>query len=459
MRTLIFFIFLFSICQSGFSQEANNWCLGRYAGIDFNYNPPKPFISAIFSYSNGQTTESYYPQTISDCNGKLLYYVSGDSMVWNREHKVLKGSIKNYANVRNNFFIPSPGSDSFVYLFQLRWRLNYSRINNYLDSGRGDFDTTKVQVSNLAIGNFAGFIKHANDTDYWILTKADNNNNIMYAFLLTSKGINPTPVLSSFKGDPSYTGGSNYPYIRSSNNGNFIISNTPTTNQPANYYIYGFDRSSGKTTSERILLPVNNSTRGSHFSFSPNDSIIYSVIQIGINDTVIISQISTYHANPSSTVKAVFVIPTKNKYFGIMKTQLAVDNRLYIHLSSDNLYDRYLSYIKYPDVWGTGCDLVLDGFKVDSGSRVLSQQFPCHSFPVKRINPKFAVTGADGCGYDTTRFTFDGDSAFSSYRWYFGDGDSADGKSVVHLYTPGNYYVRLACTLGPCGYKQWVGDS
>ena len=57
------FIFLFYIgTQYIYAQEGNNWVFGLNAGIDFNYSPPKPFVSDIHNLVNGTKHCVFLPQ-------------------------------------------------------------------------------------------------------------------------------------------------------------------------------------------------------------------------------------------------------------------------------------------------------------------------------------------------------------------------------------------------------------
>ncbi len=462
-----FLIFLFtSICLAANAQEGNNWVLGLYGGVDFNNNPPKVFKSSLFAYDSKKNPGfAEYPESISDCNGKLLYYIGGDSLIWNKEHKLLPSySLLRY-RCFNNFFVPAPLNDSFVYLFRLKIAgnknsgLQYSIINNYLDSGRGDFEMGDQKVMDSA-GYCAGFIKHKNDTDYWILVKTSLYT--IHAYLLSKKGISNTPIISNFTASNGYNGMYEY-HIRASNNGKFIVSTfDEDTNQYFSYKLYNFDRGTGMLSYNQDIIPFSAKHKSNaQFSFSPNDSILYCmtgkypkldstvIYQLPVYDTIKFTQAVPIYANDGLVVK-----------YNSPGSQLGPDNRLYLGFSADSSR-RSFSYIKYPDVWGKECEFVLDGLTLLSGSSNYSHIFPCHSYPIKRINNRFQVKGSNACGSDSTiQFTADSDSAFSAFRWYFGDGDSTDGKSVSHTYkAAGSYYVRLACTLGPCGYKQWVGDS
>ena len=227
-------------------------------------------------------------------------------------------------------------------------------------------------------------------------------------------------------------------------------------------------------SNEKVIVPkVSNWGPSIHFSFSPSDSILYALsIKASNVQTIDIYQFNTYDSFSIYRPTPVFKLPyqqyNKSGFWGM---QLGSDNKLYIHVSDDTSH-HFISYIKYPDVWGKNCQLVLNGFEILQGSLNLSQKFPCNNFPIRRINNHFTVTGADGCGTDTVHFRMDADSSFHSAWWYFGDGDSSQEfyirdslgnkqwQGITHQYKQeGSYYVRLACGLGPCGYKQWVGDS
>ncbi len=325
-------------------------------------------------------------------------------------------------------------------------------------------DTTIHIVIDSLNNNNVGFVKHANDTDYWLLVKT--NIHTVNAFLVTKNGIDTTPVSSRMLG-----GYKSFDfYMRFSNNGKYVIS--PSTNgliSPTNTdrnYIYDFDAQTGKCSNERLLFTTSSSTNSQHseyFCFSPNDSIVYQFFWG--NNKIDINQYETYKFSINSSKKNVYTlsVPNGSDYNASWGLQLAPDNKIYFWLSDSGLPSHCFSYIKHPDIKGKGCNVEIEKFSIYPDTANLQNSFfPTFFFPIKRINNKFDITGSKDCIYnfDSLRFTADADSAFKSYHWYFGDGDSAVGKSVVHQYkNPGSYYVKLGCELGNCGYLQWVGDS
>ena len=435
-----------------YSQRGNNWTSSSVAvGLNFSTSPPTLFKKARPCCGHAQT--------ISDCGGNLQLYTQ-NYRIYNADNQLFNNIPTTYAYF--NLLIPKPGDDSAFYYFRSKNQCygHYFNIDMRLDSGRGDMDTTVHKIIDSCIYS-VGFVKHANDTDYWLLIKS--NLYTVNAFLVTKNGIDTTAVSSKM------TGRNADPYMRFSNNGKLVIA--PATNgmvQPTSTnrnYIYDFDNKTGKCSNERVLFTksIYKGNYSAFYCFSANDSIIYQLItEADTSYLYSINQFSTYSSGISNTKKTVYSIKSQYPYYYMGQgIQLTPDNKMYFFLSDSSSSSHCLSYIEYPDINGISCNVRYRGFCSDKDTLSFNY-FPAYFFPIKRINNKFAVTGTNGCVNDTARiyFTADADSSFKSYHWYFGDGDSAVGKSVVHQYkNAGSYYVRLGCELGNCGYMQWVGDS
>ena len=449
------------LCICAYGQQGNNWCFGIRCGINFGTNPPSTFNSAIFgNWGNGN-------QSVSDCKGNLMFYAHYNS-IYNRFHSripndSLLGNDSTQYNSTNNLLIPI--NDTLVYYIQSRndkgnLTLRYSILDMNLDSGRGAISKANIKISD-SIGIYLAFVKHSNDSDYWLVAK--DNPYTARTYLITKTGISTTPKVSSLIG---WSGGSK-DMLSFSSSGKYVVTYCNYYVPNYNFRLYSFNNKTGLFKFHKELLSsLFKQVYYPAFNFSPNDSIIYMKGIKKNTDSTVIYQLSTFNPVPYPKTE-VFKFKIANQTNG---AQLGPDNRLYYYFYKDTS-ERALSCIAYPDKWGQACELkfkTLDLYPREPYSGV----FPCYFFPVKRIANKFNVSGVDGCGYDTARFTFDGDSAFSAAWWYFGDGDSAletpsinsGGQKVwpgvLHQYAqPGSYYVRLACTLGPCGYRQWVGDS
>ena len=442
-----------------FSQRGNNWTSSSAAvGLNFNTSPP-----TIFPKSRPYRECA---QTISNCKGELQLYTQ-NQYIYNANHQLLKHLPS--GTTYFNLLIPKPGDDSAFYYFRgddgTHKYGHYFEIDMRGDSGRGDMDTTVHMVIDSGI-LCVGFVKHANDTDYWLLIKT--NIYTVNAFLVTKNGISTSRVPSKMIGTNA-----NF-YFRFSNNGNYVIApstygQVPPINDDRTY-IYNYNTKTGKCSNERLLFSDTTKTTGGYYCFSPNDSIIYQFLgqfdKNVVNNIYSINQFETYNSNIVSSQASVFSLTPKGtnsqfQYDHSQGIQLAPDNKMYFWLSDSNANSHCLSYIEHPDIKGLGCNVRYNGF-CSPNDTLSFESFPDFFFPIKRINNHFAVTGANGCVHDgdSLRFMADTDTAFKSYTWHFGDGDSAVGKSVVHQYkNPGSYYVKLGCVLGSCGYMQWVGDS
>ncbi len=449
--------------SSTHAQMGNNWCFGRKAGITFNTLPASTFTSAIHD-RDSDTSGARFSQCYSNCKGELLLYTGDGYRIWNKKHKLLPSCSIVAPTTYNSLFLPDPNDDSTIFLFVNGVDTSVSHFEYYtidlrLDSGRGDISSGPTLISD-STSNVIAYIKHANDTSYWVLVK--NNFFTVNAYLLSTAGLSKKPIVTKMIGKG--WGNANSPSVnfRVSNTGKYIIAPQQSSIGKVINFIYDFDNATGKFSNARTLVDNQKfyfeSSVYVAFSFSPNDSIVYAITTNTGADSTLVYQIPTHDPNPYLKIKLVNGGITND---GNKGPQLGPDNRIYLLRGRDSTRSgRYLSYIPYPDVWGSGSGLIINGIKVDSGTNCKTGDMPCYAFPVKRIANKFDVTGANGCGYDSVRFTADADSAFKSYNWYFGDGDSATGKSVVHQYkNPGSYYVKLGCELGNCGYMQWVGDS
>ena len=117
--TFIIVSFLFSI---SFSQpndnkeqrQGNIWYFGENAGLDFNSGSPVVLTDGALSTTEGCAT-------ISDAEGKLLFYTDGIS-IWNKNHQVMSNGSGLYgdpSSTQSGVIIPAPGKDNMYYVFTI----------------------------------------------------------------------------------------------------------------------------------------------------------------------------------------------------------------------------------------------------------------------------------------------------------------------------------------------------
>ena len=192
-----FCILFFFITDTTLAQEpeGNVWYFGNYLGLDFSSGDPVPL-------TDGQLTTTEGVATISDANGKLLFYTDGRT-IYNRFHTLMPngtGLFGNISSTQSAVIVPNIGDKTRYYVFTVDATggprgLTYSIVNMTLDNGRGDVEAKNVPlISNVTEKVTA--VKHCNNRDIWVLCHGTVSD-IYYAFLVTAAGVNTTPVVSN----------------------------------------------------------------------------------------------------------------------------------------------------------------------------------------------------------------------------------------------------------------------
>lgn len=192
-----------SLTCIAFSQfnRTKNWVLGDSVLLDFSSNPPTLGISGLRSYEG--------LSVISDLNGTLLFYTNGIT-VWNAQHQPMPNGLGLNSDLSSSdaaLIVPLPGSSHIYYIFtvgigdsqplgSIFCGVAYSVVDMSLHGGLGDVTQKNVVIhpSPLSTEKLCA-TQHANGMDYWIMTH-DYSNNQFRAFLLTSNGVQPNPVVS-----------------------------------------------------------------------------------------------------------------------------------------------------------------------------------------------------------------------------------------------------------------------
>ncbi|MFH0893481.1 MAG: T9SS type A sorting domain-containing protein [Bacteroidota bacterium] len=342
--SIAFLLFSFS----SFSQnEKNIWYFGDNAGLDFNSGSP------VALTNNAMATIDNSATVADKSTGSLLFYSNGLS-VWNRNHTVMPNGSGLQGNISGGtcaFAVKQPGSNSLYYLFTTDYLngakgLEYSVIDMSLNSGDGDVTAVKnVMLLNPATERMCATY-HANGLDIWVIAHPYGSGSYN-AYLLTSSGLNTTPVVStigtSMSGNTTLACGQ----MTVAPKGNKICSAIYNTQ----YELYDFNCNTG-VLSNCIIIP---STYAWGCAFSPNGVYLYTsrlwntpITQYNIssnNQATIIA---------SETVVGNVTGPDPY-YTGYM--QNAPDDKIYIAKYSDD----YLAAINSPDVSGVSCNFSDNG--------------------------------------------------------------------------------------------------
>jgi hypothetical protein len=324
------------LCGASTVQAANrsgdNWYFGEGGGVTFASGSPLPLAGGLISTDEGCAT-------ISDANGNLLFYTDG-IIVRNAIHQIMPhgtGLLGDSSSTQSAVVVPYPGSSNLFILFTADTYpggidgLNYSIVDMTLDSGRGDIDTNHKNINLMdTCSEQLSATPNSDNTGYWVLARAINTNGI-YAFAITSSGVNATPVISNV-GTTTDKGGE-LGYLKPSTLGNKLAM--------AYYFagkaeLYDFNAATGQV-SNVIDLGAAPNAYGVEFSQSGDRLYVSSLYDS-------IQQFDLTAGNiPASKVQIASTGP------GAL--QLGPDGKIY-----GAEYDTTLDVISLPEVLGVGCN-------------------------------------------------------------------------------------------------------
>ena len=429
--TAFFCICTFTIiCQA--QHETDHWYFGTNGGMNFTSGSP-------VSLSDGMTNTTEGSAAISDDAGNLLFYTDGVT-VWNQSQNIMvngTGLHGGISSTQSALILPQPGSDSLYYIFNAgEYGSNgfeYSVVDMSLQSGEGEVILKNVSVLTGVTEKLTA-AKHANGTDYWIITH-DVYNNRFYACLFDNTGLNATPVISNVGTiNNDYIG-----YMKSSHQGHKIAL---AEHSDDFCELFDFDQSTGEVSNSIYLsMPLGLLPYG--IEFSPNDSILYATAYT----PSIVFQWDISSGN-SATINASQVAVDTSAQTFIGALQLASDGKIYVARYLSNV----LGVINNPNIYGTGCNYDDNGFTLSTGSAQLG--LPNFIMPAEApsLLPSAGVSSSDSsiCEKFCVNYFDLSTNNPTSWSWSFPGGvpsTSTDQNPANICYqTPGVYDVILIAT-------------
>ncbi|MBL0144997.1 MAG: hypothetical protein IPP48_03750 [Chitinophagaceae bacterium] len=197
MRKVVCIAFIFlnsSFCLNA-QRTSNIWYFGKGVGLNFNNNPPTPL-------TGGALTSIESCSSVADKNGNLLFYTNGVS-VNNRKKELMIGGVPiggDMSSTNGAVIIPFHGNDSLYYIFtrgaasQDEQNLAYSIVNINRDGGYGEVIQKNNIIEDKIIEKLT-VVSHCNKKDFWVIVRKWNTDEY-HSYLVTSTGINSTPVVS-----------------------------------------------------------------------------------------------------------------------------------------------------------------------------------------------------------------------------------------------------------------------
>lgn len=422
MQLKLIFCFFFITVASLAQGEANIWYFGNHAGLDFNSGSP-------VALTNGQLNTEEGCATLSNSAGQLLFYTDGIT-IYNKNHTVMlngTGLLGHSSSAQSATIVPKPGSTTMFYVFTTDNEhdpngFRYSIVDLSLDSGLGAVTSNKnVLVYTPTIENLA-ITKHANGTDYWIITHGWNNNSF-HAYLLTASGLSAVPITTNIGNVVAGIGFVAAGITKISPSGSKLAFSSVSDF----VQLFDFNNSTGIISNEQTLLTESWELYG--LEFSPNESALYVT--------------NTFHKVYQFDLLASNIPASKLElYNGTLlpgQLQLGPDGKIYLAIYNQTK----LSVINNPDIVGLGCNFQLNA--IDLGGKISMGGLPSFNQSFF-FNPTIQFDNA--CVGQSTQLTFSTNQTILNTTWDFGDGTPVSNNITAnHIYTAaGTYSVSVVVT-------------
>ena len=426
MKQRLFFILALYTTLALAQQEASVWYFGENAGLKFN---PDGSTTAL---TDGQLVTEEGCATLSDTNGELLFYTNGVT-VWNKNHQVMAngtGLMGDDSTSQSATIVQKPGSSNLFFVFTLDAEtgingFRYSEIDITLDGGLGAVTANKNVLIYTPSCEKISVVKHANGTDYWVVTHGWGNNTF-YSYLLSSSGMSAIPTTSN-------SGTIVNKSTKVNSMGCMKISPDGTKLALCHQFLdivelFDFSTSTGFISNNQVIFNDKNQVYG--IEFSPNSKVLYVSVNLS-------KKIYQFDLNALNIASSFVLIDTLLKYVGAL--QLGPNNKIYIA----NYKVPYLGVINNPDVVGLGCDMQEDTIDLLTKNSL----FGLPSFNQSFFNPTFTTNNL--CLGASTKFTLS--TTVNSATWDFGDGNTSTDVSPTHQYQAAGKYVVTVNATTPSG--------
>ncbi|KQO21505.1 hypothetical protein ASF10_12180 [Flavobacterium sp. Leaf82] len=477
IRLITFILFLITI-PSFAQKEAAIWYFGYGAGLDFNSGNPVTLTNGKLFTNEGCTS-------ISDKNGKLLFYTDG-SIVYDKNHQVMPngtGLLGHRSSTQSAIIVPKPKDPNLYYIFTVdepnplnadnntsndedapNSGLNFSVVDLRLNNGNGDIASTEKNIHLITYNvNDAEDIKfkcsekitavqHSDGISFWVITHFKNT---FYSFKISTTGIDQTPI-KTITTQNVPLGGYNtnaIGYLKASPNGKKIaMANmaTKTSNDfnqsgqikrnTGNVSLYDFDTSTGILNNEIIVLS-NVDPYG--VEFSPKATKLYLTFNRynDVNGISLGSTLIQFDLKKVDIIGSQQIINSSNYVAGAL--QLAIDEKIYRSgYSNTDSNSNKLSVINNPESDGINCNYIQNKIDLKGGISKLGLPPFITSLFLYTFDYEF------NCFGQSTHFFVNSSENIDSFLWNFGDGNSSNKKDAFHTYTkPGDYKVTLVKTV------------
>ncbi len=381
------------------AQPFNNvWIFGAQSGIDFNTSPPKP-VKSITSFPPPAPSPfvlPYYISSICDSSGNLLFYTDGITL-WNKNKKEVKRYLGRWpwSGLMMPLILPYPGHDSLYYLFGVSDHSYANKLQYLTIRAKSGSDVEIVYPEPSTIDNYytrlldnasvlvAG--THAcNRKDVWIVAEA---NGSLYSFLVTDRGVNPTPVVSSFPDIlPAGFINAGYGNMKFSASGERMI--LPSAPDHA-IFVFDFDNQTGKFSSP-LKITTGDAEEFEDAELSPDGTKLYYASEIQSANAEIPGSFHDVYqfdlnAGNISSIQATKLKISYSEHeacsprvcFFVYKTlQLGPDEKIYISQRTASIdLDHAATVIEFPNKAGKNCFYKYNGLDLKQKFSIINYNY------------------------------------------------------------------------------------
>lgn len=485
-RIVILTTLILACCGVSTAQlETAVWYFGRNAGLDFNTPEPKVL-------TDGKVTDLYIEfdtlnqhdddlhhrlygegmASFCDSLGHLRLYTNGQTL-WNAEHKIMPNGdhlLGHTSSTESAIIVPYPGDPDkyFVFVIDAEFGnngLSYSVVDMKLDEGRGDVVEGQKNIviegasaNGTRVCEKVTAIKHANNRDFWLLTRTAPGNNIV-RYLVDDNGIQlssrtefPISALDieyqyDINGNASFDPTNAIGYMRVAPNGRLVAcanggaSLTTDIDGEEKYInileIFKFDPRNGNIEPYVTHLDTVAFLYGVEFS-SDVTKLYYTTrrklfqLDLMSDDPETISQ--------SATLLGEFPQLGEIDTLMLGALQLAINGKIYV--AQDGY--KHLGVIENPREKGVAANYTIDGVYLDG--KISRMGLP-NFIPSYLLPPDFEIK--NNCTNDFTTFTCTDTRNITSYHWQLttvgGDlvAECVFDQFDIHIGTPGKYRIGL----------------
>lgn len=447
-----YYLLLFAlICQFAFAQKsANQWYFGSKAGLNFNYTPPQLL-------SNGALTTLEGCASISDDNGRLLFYTNGVSIA-NSQHEVMANGddlLGDLSSTDNTIIVPLPESDQLYYVFTISAAtsaidaFSYSVVDMKLRNGLGEVVQKNALISDDAFEKLAA-VRHCNKKDVWITVKQWNSADYK-TFLLTKDGLNLTPVVSSMSLVITGFNINAIGALKFSSDGKKLVAMHALTNNVAQ--LMRFNNSTGILSDEVLFYPDGSAGPGGVVgaygaAFSPDNNLLYISSRGSPPKRSLLYQFDISSHNANTILASRYILSSGNDW-DAGGLQLGPDKKIYF----TQWQSPSLGVINNPNTAGAGSNYQPNGIIFPAGS---SLKFGLPNFIASDLDSSYAPYSFSwkpiACASLEVRFMLNNDVGIDSVKWSTSDGGSYNVWSPQHIFLQeGDYQVSVTIFKQDCG--------